>query len=520
MDTPLVEPPSPVPRGRRYLAKCYSYRDWWSTFLSSYPHLCVEGSFRPYLPPYTADSRLCGWRLYEERPEYARSIDSAIRQFKIASFASQGSLVRAIMDRQIRGPRVMSPFVLAHTRAASADIQFHTPHDLASSSIDRSGHVFSDIYRLWGLQRHSCIPSYEPRITLIPACVKPDRSTWSPNARRILRFHRPHRPVDYDPMDIDIDPLEVLRSRFHVLRNVEVTDMWAQACSLRAQLALHSPALSHIMWDVGLFCPHIRDVLRGFASHTLIAQSTDSVYRALQYPWGAMLIVRPIVNETHLQIVTLLQGYSLPTPFRAGNPSIFTNITTYLPSRLARLTDYVSAIRHSLSPILSSAGIRVLDETDNPSDPMQGGIPCWASGEGQLIRYVRIPHPFGIEITIPTNVPMPTRCPAGALGVALQSTQGTDVAWIAEEIEQLFGRGSWLTVARSFQLDPTCLRVKLFLFQTPTRFRPGSVNAMVHRIEGMRIARTDFYPEDVIADYCRGLISPSIRHLPWGFPPE
>lgn len=463
-------------------AKYEDSRRWWSFRLRRFSYLVPEGSYHPYVPAYQ-DHSCFGDVL-------APQIKTVIDCFRLSHIASSVPF-RPRLSHEILGRRIVKPLSLTRTRTSTADIRLHQPLELSQGSRD-----FSDNYRLIGYKKYNEMLSYEPRITIIPRYPSATGRDWSPNTWRV--FGNPPIPLGHDkragdnPMDVDAVPNEAVTAfqakLAALLESAELLDVHAQACSLRAQLALHSPHLAHLTWDVGLFKPTTADERAGFANHSLAAALR--ILPSLQHSpiphlcrWGAMLLLRPITNLIHLQLVVLLQGYMFPSRLRSTENGIVHHVLMDFAASVERLKAVVERILSFAACTVSHSGIRLL--TDRPEDyDIDARNQSFFSANGSFV----LPHPLGVEISLPVDAYIPAemlhevarnRFTRHYVPSALRATGGTGTAWIAAAIEFEFTRRGFTTVFRTFHYDETGFRVRLFLFDQDIERTPGCTQLMI-----------------------------------------
>lgn len=453
-------------------AKYEEDRIMWANSLSRFEYLVPEGSFDPYIPPYGINSCF--------RSVYAPAINTVIRQFRLSHGISQGHTSRLLPTRETLGPRALSSALLDHI-PGTTDIWLHQP-DCVSDG-------FCDAFRLYGLTRHNLVSTFEPRITIIPRYPFLDGSNWSNNARRLFGHSEEitaHLRHITHSKHISTEDHDWLLRAFTVLHDQsELIDAWAQACSLRALIALHSSDLAHLTWDVGLFLPSQEDMSQRFANHSLPAYINECVMgrsglncapAPVPHPshYGAMLLIHPVFSQAHLQMIVLLQGYPLPL---IGHPYIGTALalsTSFYRMR-RRLIRAVKALTRVTARTLSHTGIRVLTELDEPADSFQDMQLAMDYGDLDFANWLELPHPLGVEITLPVGAVMPIHTTrevernvyTGAyVPASMRDTQNTGLAWIAEAVEHWLRNRDFLTISRAFSCDSSSFKVKLILLDS------------------------------------------------------
>ena len=455
-------------------AKYSEKRAWWSFRLSTFKYLVPEGSFHPYVPAYREYSRF--------GEDLAPQIQNVIDCFSL-SHQDRGSLFRPLLSREISGHRAVIPVTVLKKYPSAADIWLHQPHHL--SHTDRGARTLRDQYRLFGLKRQQLDTlAFEPRITIIPRFPIADGTDWSPNAYRLCG--RP--PLSALASNVASSnraskaKIKYYNSRLPaLLEEAELLDVWAQACSLRAQMALYSPHLAHLTWDVGLFRPHVDDVRSGFASHCLAARMHQLPVPQIGYAqhcqWGAMLLLRPIMTLIHMQLVVTMQGYMFPLRTVETENSIVRQMQASLPAMRSRLQYVVDTILRFVTCTVSHEGIRILTERPIDYDRDVADHPTLSAED-----YIVLDHPLGVEITLPVGASIPAEMLHEEhpnhfrrfyVPSAFRATGGTGTAWIAAAIEQEFADRGFVTVFRTFHYDSSSFKARLFFMDATIDCTPA-----------------------------------------------
>lgn len=406
------------------------FREWWQYACPVFRYLCPAGSFEPFTRVYTSTSAF--------GRDYAPHIRSITSPFYYQNTAVQ------LSSRESFGP-LGSGFPSVRLRQNPDLFRFeiclHTPANLAHGS--------------FGLTDHFRVPhSLElcPRITVVP---------------RIL-VSEPEFHPDTGPYRV---PTHNLMSA------------WAIACSMRAQIALFSIPHSFLRWDVGLFQPSQADILRGFGTGTFPSRNLADIRRfdpgnqlftaplKSRYWWGAMLLVSPCNTWGDLCSILCATGHPLPLS-GGGDMDMYTEKLVVdrfhqsFSESVRRLHNWYYSELAFLTPAFSYSGTRILDASDLPD------LIAHEPPDPVVRVYGSLPHPLGIEITLPTDACMPLQhyyeyglyaFSHFPLDPVLRKTEGTSLAWMADIIELSLMRFGFSTIFRSFHLDDTTFRVRLFV---------------------------------------------------------
>ena len=455
------------------------YRRWWAKFLPNFELLVPEGAFYfraddlmdGYFPPYTVNSRFFR--------DYSPAIQTILQDLRLILISQTSAILDPLVSREVFGPRALS-YRGMDTSGVPIDIQLHQPCQLSKADGGLSDRQrFPKAYRpAYPLQ------SFEPRITFVP------RLTSSPRNRNMERV--------IEEIDLQIDPNLIVP----LLYEVEMRDAHAIACSVRAQMSLQSEELSYLIWDVGLFRPSRHDIENNlFAArcsafgHLMQFGNSPFYQRPLNHPentlmrdscvYGSMLMLRAVIDQVHMQVIVLYQGFPVPHFGVDAEWDLFEDLHVSFQGHLDRLHKIVDDSTWRFAPTLGHGGIRVLDETDRPRfpEPRAPGVHYDDLQEDTWMyeyhhNYNRfhdpLPHPLGVEFSIPIGAPVPNRINGVIIPISFQSTSDTAKAWIADQIEDYLTALDFNTLFRSFRVSEGSLVVKLILIDThATPYHPG-----------------------------------------------
>lgn len=455
------------------------FRNWWTYASPIYRYLCPEGSAVPYRPTYTSHST------------FGRVFAPLIRHLL---FPYRFNITTELAWRDLHGSIVLPRRLLTHPSFYEFEITLHTPTDLSQGR-----HHFTDRSRFHLSASHLL----SPRITIVPKLAAPD--------------------LDFVP----------LKGPYEVPRYIQDA-AYAEACSLRARIALSSTPLSFLMWDVGLFQPSHDDQEKGFGSGTLPARLLASI-TALEPDcftsrshakqiglWGAMLLVNPCehlmpdIYSMHFSLGYYLPFMGLIHGAENAIAQLYADSLKDAPKKLIELLEKEASF---WIPAVSRTGIRILSEEDyplyRPYKPPDLIVPI-------CDRWPLI----GVEITLPVGAKMPSHSfyeygpyiftDDRLVHPVLMQSHGTSLAWLADMIEFMLMRGGFITIFRSFQLDERGFRVKLYLLYRAVHSAEGSLTKSI--CDHPRTIRDSGDNPDARDPAASNLHFPSRERLPYLFP--